>query len=158
MRWPKTANENGQRGFCLSHRMTDTHVEIDQLKEVIIGCGIEVHRTLGPGLLESVYRECLLIELRKQNLPAVCEQQVPLVYKGTPLSGVLKLDLLVDNRVVVEVKAVERYHPVHLAQLVTYLKLTGHPAGLLMNFNVTTLKAGLRRADHPDLYVKQKPS
>ncbi len=98
--------------------MTDTDAEIDQLKEVIIGCGIEVHRTLGPGLLESVYRECLLIELKKQSLCAVREQHVPLVYKGAPLKGLLKLDLLVDNRVVVEVKAVEQYHPVHLAQLV----------------------------------------
>jgi GxxExxY protein len=84
--------------------------------------------------------------------------QVSLVYKGTPLSGVLKLDLLVENSVVVEVKAVERYHPVHLAQLVTYLKLTGHPAGLLMNFNVTSLKYGLRRADHPDRYVRKTNS
>ena len=132
--------------------MADADPEIEQLKEVIIGCGIEVHRTLGPGLLESVYRECLLIELRKQHLPAVAELKVPLVYKGTPLNGVLKLDLLIHNRVVVEVKAVEQYHPVHLAQLVTYLKLTGHPAGLLMNFNVTSLRAGLRRADHPDRY------
>ena len=135
--------------------MADTDSEIDDLKEVIIGCGIEVHRTLGPGLLESVYRECLLIELKTQNLPAVCEQHVSLVYKGTPLKGQLKLDLLVENRVVVEVKAVEQYHPVHLAQLVTYLKLTGHPAALLMNFNVTSLRSGLRRADHPDRY-KQK--
>lgn len=102
-----------------------------------------------------VYRECLLIELKKQSLHALCEQSVPLVYKGTPLKGVLKLDLLVDNRVVVEVKAVEQYHPVHLAQLVTYLKLTGHPAGLLMNFNVTSLRSGLRRADHPDRYKPQ---
>jgi len=119
---------------------------------------MEVHRTLGPGLLESVYRECLLIELRKQRLHAECEQQVPLLYKGTPLSSALKLDLLVENSVVVEVKAVERYHPVHLAQLVTYLKLTGHPAGLLMNFNVTALKYGLRRAEHPDRYVNKTNS
>lgn len=113
---------------------------------------------MAPGLLESVYRECLLIELRKQRLDAECERQVSLEYKGTPLNGVLKLDLLVNNTVVVEVKAVERYHPVHLAQLVTYLKLTGHPAGLLMNFNVTSLKLGLRRADHPDRYVKRTNS
>jgi GxxExxY protein len=132
--------------------MTDADIEIEQLKEAIIGCGIEVHRTLGPGLLESVYRECLLIEIRKQGLPAVAELQVPFVYKGIPLNGVLKLDLLIDNRVVVEVKAVEQYHPVHRAQLVTYLKLTGHPAGLLMNFNVPSLRSGLRRADHPDRY------
>jgi len=135
--------------------MVDTHFRIEKLKNEIIGCGIEVHRTLGPGLLESVYRECLLIELTKHRLHAECERQVSLEYKGTPLNGFLKLDLLVENVVVVEVKAVERYHPVHLAQLVTYLKLTGHPVGLLMNFNVTALKSGLRRADHPARYVKK---
>jgi len=137
--------------------MAPTHTAIEQLKQTVIGCGIEVHRTLGPGLLESVYRECLLIELRKQNLRAECERQVPLEYRGTLLSNFLRLDLLVDDSLVVEVKAVEHYHPVHLAQLVTYLKLTGYPAGLLMNFNVTSLKLGLRRAEHPDTYVKRSP-
>lgn len=136
----------------------EKQIDLEQLKETVIGCAIEVHRTLGPGLLESVYRECLLIELKKQHLHTVSERQVSLTYKGTPIAGFLKLDLLVENCVVVEVKAVDRYHPVHLAQLVTYLKLTGYPVGLLMNFNVTALKSGLRRANHPDRYEKKSPS
>ena len=138
--------------------MAFTHAEIEQLKDTVIGCGIEVHRTLGPGLLESVYRDCLLIEVRNQSLRAERERLVPLEYKGTPLSTGLKIDVLVEECLIIEVKAVEVYHPVHLAQLVTYLKLTGHPAGLLMNFNVTSLRSGLRRADHPTRYEKKNSS
>ena len=138
--------------------MTDT--QIDQLTEQIIGCGIEVHKTLGAGLLESVYRECLLVELRAASLQVVDEQWVKLKYKGTPLVSQLRLDLLVDDCVIVELKAVERIHPVHLSQVITYLKLTDHPAGLIMNFNVTSLRSGIRRLNHPDRYVKRtnKPS
>jgi GxxExxY protein len=88
--------------------MLETDLNIEQLKETIIGCAIQVHRTLGPGLLESLYRECLLIELKKQRPHTLPEHQIPLVYKGTPISGMLKLDLVVNNAVVVEVKAVER--------------------------------------------------
>ena len=115
---------------------------------------MEVHKTLGAGLLESVYRECLVVELRAAALEVVGEQWVKLKYKGTPLVSQL-LDLLVDDCVIVELKAVERIHPVHLSQVITYLKLTDHPAGLIMNFNVASLRSGIRRLNHPDRYVKR---
>jgi len=135
--------------------MTVSPEEIEDLTEKIIGCAIEVHRILGPGLLESVYRECLIIEMRREHLRFNSEQHVPLDYKGQRIDGRLKLDLVIDGCVVVELKAVEHLHPIHLAQVITYLKLTGCPAGLLMNFNSTTLRAGLRRLYHPDRYVKK---
>ena len=131
--------------------------EVDQLTEKIIGCAIEVHRMLGPGLLESVYRECLIIELTQQGLRVDTELSLRLDYKGQRIGGGLRLDLLVNACVVVELKAVECLHPIHAAQVITYLKLSGYPAGLLMNFNSMTLKAGLKRLDHPDRYVKKKP-
>ena len=135
--------------------MTTTPAEVEALTGKIIGCAIEVHRILGPGLLESVYRECMIIELRRAHLHVNSERHVPIDYKGHRIGGALKLDLLVNGCIVVELKAVERLHPIHLAQVITYLKLTGYPAGLLMNFNATTLKAGLRRLDHPDRHVKK---
>jgi GxxExxY protein len=135
--------------------MTRSREEVEALTEKVIGCAIEVHRTLGPGLLESVYRECLIIEMREERLCVEDERSVPLDYKGHRVNGTLKLDLLVESCIVVELTAVERLHPVHLAQVITYLKLTGCPAGLLMNFNSTTLRAGLKRLDHPDRYVKK---
>jgi GxxExxY protein len=135
--------------------MDRTPLEIEALTEKVIGSAIEVHRTLGPGLLESVYRECLVIELTARQLNVERERRVPIEYKSHPISGELKLDLLADDCVVVELKSVERLHPVHVAQLITYLKLTGSPAGLLMNFNLTTLRAGLRRVDHPNRYAKK---
>jgi GxxExxY protein len=129
---------------------------INALTERVIGCAIEVHRTLGPGLLESIYRECLAMELAMNQLSFERERHVPIDYKGQRVRGALKLDLLVEDCLVVELKTVEALHPVHLAQVMTYLKLTGHPAGLLMNFNVTSLRAGLRRLDHPDRYIKKQ--
>jgi GxxExxY protein len=138
--------------------MVTTTEEIEALTEKIIGCAIEVHRILGPGLLESVYRECMMIEMRRKGLRFDCEQHIPLAYKGQRIGGALKLDLLVEGSIVVELKAVERFHPVHSAQVITYLKLTGCPAGLLMNFNSTTLRAGLKPLDHPDRYVKKTRS
>ena len=135
--------------------MIPTSEEIEELTEKIIGCAIEVHRILGPGLLESVYRECMMIELKLEGLRFENERNIALDYKGQRIKGALKVDLLVEGWIVVELKAVERLHSVHLAQVITYLKLTGCPAGLLMNFNSATLKAGLRRLDHPDRYVKK---
>ena len=125
--------------------------DLEALKERVIGCAISVHKFLGPGLLESIYRDCLTIELREAGMTVERERRVSLQYRGYPVGAPLKIDLLVDNRLVVEVKAVERFHPVHLAQVISYLKLTGLPAGLLMNFNLTSLRAGLRTAFHPDL-------
>jgi GxxExxY protein len=129
--------------------------DLDSLTEKIIGCGIEVHRVLGPGLLESIYRDSLAIEIGRATLRVERDRRVALTYKGERIGGDLKLDLMVEGRLIVEVKAVERIHPVHLAQVITYLKLTGCPVGLLMNFNTTSLRAGLKRLVHPDLYVKK---
>jgi GxxExxY protein len=132
--------------------------DFEPLTNRVIACAIEVHKTLGPGLLESVYQECMEVELKSANLEFTSDQQVPLEYKGRRLRGELRLDLLVGGCVVVELKAVEQIHPVYLAQVITYLKLTGCPAGLLLNFNNTSLKNGLRRLDHPDLYKnKEQP-
>ena len=128
---------------------------VDSLTERIIGCAIEVHRELGPGLLESIYRNSLEIELSEQGLKVDKNRPIDLVYRGREIGPPLILDLQVENRIVVEVKAVERLHPVHLAQVMTYLKLTGCDAGLLLNFNVTALRAGVRRLKHPDLYSKR---
>jgi len=130
--------------------------EIEPLTQKVIGCAIEVHRLLGPGLLESVYEECMTIELRREGLKVESQRQVPIEFRGQRVKRRLTLDLLVEGCIVVEIKAVKRLHPVHLAQVVTYLKLTGFPAGLLMNFNATTLKAGLKRLDHPDRYLRRK--
>ncbi len=135
--------------------MGRTETDVEPLTERIIGCAIEVHRNLGPGLLESVYRECMVIELKGSHLSVESERHVPVLYKGRRISSGLKLDLLVEGCVVVELKAVDAIHPIHLAQVITYLKLTGCPAGLLMNFNSITLRAGLRRLHHPDKYVKK---
>ena len=130
---------------------------LDDLVGRIIGCAIQVHRSLGPGLLESVYRECLTIELTKQGHSAVSERTIKVFYESQQIATKLRIDLLVDGVVVVEIKAVERFHPVHLAQVITYLKLSGCPAGLLLNFNTTALRqGGIRRVSHPDIYVKSR--
>jgi GxxExxY protein len=126
--------------------------DFEPLTKKIIACAIEVHRTLGPGLLESVYQDCMVIELESASLQVETDRRVPIEYKGQSIRSELKLDLLVEGCVVVELKAVEQLHPVYLAQVITYLKLTGCPAGLLMNFNNVSLRSGLRRLDHPDLY------
>jgi GxxExxY protein len=111
----------------------------------IIGCAIEVHRKLGPGLLESVYEECLAVELGLRGLRYERQRTVPLQYKGHRLRADLKLDLIVDDRVIVELKVVEKLLPIHEAQILTYLRLTEKPFGLLLNFNVPLLKDGIRR-------------
>ena len=136
--------------------MAHEHGNLERLTEKIIGCAIEVHRTLGPGLLESLYQECLVIELAEQRLNFEADRCVNLEYKGRRIRHTLRLDLLVEGVVVVELKSVERLHPVHSAQVITYLKLTGCPAGLLMNFNETSLRAGLKRLDHPDKYTRRE--
>ena len=126
--------------------------DVELISNRVIGSAIEVHRTLGPGLLESVYRECLLVELSEASLRAESEGAIPITYKGHRVRTNLKLDVLVEDCIVVELKAIEQIHPVHLARVITYLKLSGCPNGLIMNFNVTSLRAGLRRLDHPDRY------
>ena len=130
---------------------------LNALTSLIIACAIAVHRALGrPGLLESTYRECLLIELRLAGLKVIREQQVPIVYRGQRIPSSLRLDLVVEDTVVLELKAVDKVHPVYLAQLLTSLKLTDRPAGLLLNFNMTSLRQGLHRVDHPQVRAQRK--
>jgi GxxExxY protein len=131
-------------------------MSIDDLTELVIGYAIAVHTALGPGLLESIYRDCVVIELVANDLLVEVERRVPVIYREQRVRDDLRLDLLIDGRLVVEVKAVERLHPIHQAQLVTYLKLSGFPAGLLINFNAMSVRAGLRRCDHPDIYAAKK--
>ena len=129
---------------------------IDELTERVIGCAIAVHRELGPGLLESIYRDCLVLELRANGMAAEVEQRVPVFYRGVQLRDDLRVDIPVDGRLLVEVKCADRPHPVYTAQLLTYVKLTGYPAGLLLNFHQTTLRAGIKRVDHPDEYARKR--
>jgi GxxExxY protein len=130
-------------------------IPIDELTELVIGCAIAVHKALGPGLLESICRDCLVTELTMRGIPVSVEHRVSVAYRGQRVRDHLKIDILVDGRLVVEVKSVDRLHPVHQAQVITYLKLTGCPAGLILNFNATTLRAGLKRLDHPDVYAQK---
>jgi GxxExxY protein len=116
----------------------------DPVVDVIIGAAIEVHKLLGPGLLESTYRACLQYELFHRELQSVREAPVPVVYKGNRIDCGYRIDLLVDGDVIVEVKSVESLLPIHTAQVMTYLRLTGARRALLMNFNGITLKEGLR--------------
>jgi len=117
----------------------------NSLSERVIGAAIEVHRKIGPGLLESAYRECLTREFLIRNIPFQREVPVPVVYKDTHLECGYRIDFLIGRRLVLEIKSVEAIAPVHEAQLLTYLSLGGWPLGLLMNFNVKVLKDGIRR-------------
>ena len=118
--------------------------EITALNEKIIGCAIEVHRNLGPGLLESAYERAMCVELEIARIPFACEVPIPVEYKGRMI-GEYRLDLLVDDTVVVEIKSVERFDPIFEAQVLTYLRITGKRVGLLINFNSRLLKDGVRR-------------
>lgn len=119
--------------------------DINKLTEAVIGSAIEVHKVLGPGLLESAYSECLAHELRQRNIPFVKEVPLPVHYKGINLDCGYRMDLVVDKRLVLEIKTVEIILPVHKAQLLTYLKLSGIKVGLLINFNTPLLKNGIVR-------------
>jgi len=116
-----------------------------EFTHAIIGAAIEVHRALGPGLLESAYEECLAQELTLQGIPFERQKPLPVVYKGVKLECGYRVDLFIDGRVVVELKAVEALAPIHDAILLTYLRLSGCKIGLLMNFHCTVLKDGIRR-------------
>ncbi len=120
--------------------MTET-----EISEKIIGCAIEVHKVLGPGLLESVYQECLFYELQKADLNVEKQKPLPLVYKEVKLDVGYRIDLVVEGKVIIEVKSVEALNEIHIAQVLTYLKLSGCKLGLLMNFNVLSVADGIKR-------------
>ena len=111
----------------------------------IIGCAYEVHKILGPGLLESTYETCLCYELEKQGLKFEKQKELMINYKGTTLNNGYRIDILVEDSIVLELKSVENLLPIHTAQILTYLKLSEHNLGLLINFNVTNLQNGIHR-------------
>ncbi len=117
----------------------------NELSEKIIGAAIKVHKNLGPGLLESAYEECLYYELEKLQLKIEKQKPMPLIYENVKLDIGYRIDILVEDKVVIEVKSVEPLNDVHLAQILTYLKLSNSKLGLLINFNVSLLKNGIRR-------------
>ncbi|PIP78538.1 MAG: GxxExxY protein [Ignavibacteria bacterium CG22_combo_CG10-13_8_21_14_all_37_15] len=117
----------------------------NELSNIIIGCAIEVHKHLGPGLLESAYQECLFYELTTKGLTVIKEKPMPIIYKDVKLDHGYRIDLLVNNKVVIEIKTVEAFTDVHTAQVLTYLKLGNYKLGLLLNFYVSTLKTGIKR-------------
>ena len=117
----------------------------NEISEIIIGCAIKVHKALGPGLLESAYEECTAYEVSKSGLYFEKQKPLPLIYEEVKLECGYRLDLMVEKKVVVEIKAVEALNDIHLAQVLTYLKVSGCKLGLLINFNVLRLKDGLRR-------------
>lgn len=116
--------------------------DVDKITAKIIGAAIEVHKNLGPGLLESAYQTCLAHEMQLQGINFKREEPIPLVYKGVQMETAYRLDFLVENKVIVELKTFQRFEDIHQAQLLSYLKLSGLKLGLLLNFNVTRLKAG----------------
>ena len=122
---------------------------LNKLTGLILAAAIEVHRILGPGLLESIYVECLEQELRARGSRFVRQVTVPITYKGIQLRGFYRVDLIVEDRVVVEVKSVEILAPVYKAQVLTYMRITGKTAGLLINFNVPRLMDGVKRLINP---------
>jgi GxxExxY protein len=126
-------------------QQTEKRIENDTLTERIIGAAIQVHRELGPGLLESAYEACLCHELSLNNLKVERQKAIPISYKGIRLDAGYRLDMVVEDQVIVEIKAVSELLPVHEAQLLSYLKQVGGGRGLLINFNVKLLKHGLRR-------------
>ncbi|WP_299246635.1 GxxExxY protein [uncultured Aquimarina sp.] len=117
----------------------------DEISKIIIGCAIEVHRNLGPGLLESAYQECLCYELKKKGLKLHKEKPLPVIYKDIKLDQGYRINILVENKVVIELKTVEHFTDVHSAQVLTYLKLGEYKLGLLINFHVSLLKNGIKR-------------
>ncbi len=117
----------------------------EDITKVIIGCAIDVHKELGPGLLESAYEECLSYELQKVGLKVEKQKAIPVVYKEIKLDCGYRADLIVEDKIVIELKTVDEFNPVHEAQILTYLKFADKKLGLLINFNVLRLKDGIKR-------------
>lgn len=121
------------------------NVKFDELSNKFIGLAIEVHRELGPGLLESTYKHCLAYELSHAKINFKAEAELPVKYKNLQISCGYRIDLLIDNQLIVELKSVDKIHPIHEAQILTYMKLSKIKIGLLVNFNENTLKNGIKR-------------
>lgn len=123
----------------------------NEIANKVIGCAIEVHRALGPGLLESAYQECLLYTLERSGMKVQKEKPMPLIFEEVKLECGYRIDILVENKVVIEIKSVETLNDVHLAQTLTYMKLGNYKLGLLINFNVSLLKNGIKRVINGNL-------
>lgn len=123
----------------------------NELSKIVFECALKIHKALGPGLLESAYEECLFYELKKQGLRVEKQKPLPLIYEDVKLEIGYRVDILVENKLVVEVKSVEALNDVHLAQVLTYLKLSDCKLGLLINFNVTLIKNGIKRVINGNL-------
>ncbi len=119
--------------------------ELEEITSIVVDCIFKVHKALGPGLLESAYETCLLYEIKKRDLKAVKQKELPLIYEGVKLDAGYRIDILVEDKLIVEIKASESLTDVHLAQVITYLKLSKNKLGLLVNFNVTLIKNGIKR-------------
>lgn len=119
--------------------------DIEELGQQVIGAAIEVHKELGPGLLESCYEKCLVQELRGLNISVEAQKTIPLFYKGTKIEEALRVDLLIEQQIILELKSVDKLNEIHMAQILTYLKLTKLNLGYLINFNVLLLKHGIKR-------------
>lgn len=117
----------------------------NELSKIVFDCALKVHQKLGPGLLESAYEECLFYELNKTDLDVQKQKALPLIYEEIKLDVGYRLDIIIENKLIVEIKSVEALNDVHFAQLLTYLKLTDCKLGLLINFNVTLIKNGIKR-------------
>jgi GxxExxY protein len=120
-------------------------MEFDCLSRQIIGCAIEVHKLLGPGLLESAYEECLVYELNRLGIQVARQRPVPVVYKEIKLDCGYRLDLIIEGEIIIEIKSIDGLAPIHEAQILTYMKFSKIRTGLLINFNVTSLKQGIKR-------------
>jgi GxxExxY protein len=126
-------------------RHDDLPQEVNQITGKVIECCYQVHRHLGPGLLENIYELCLIEELKNAQIQYQRQVDIPIIYRGKTIYTALRLDLLIEKHVVVELKAVEKLLPIHQAQLITYLKLAKYPVGLLVNFNVNMIQQGVKR-------------
>ena len=120
-------------------------MEIDKLTEKIIKCAMDVHSALGPGLLENAYKECLFYKLCKEGFYVEKEKPLPLIFEDVKLDCGYRIDLLIENSVVIEIKSVKKIEDIHMAQILTYMKLGKYKTGLLLNFNVSSLKDGIKR-------------
>ena len=143
-RYPAKQKLSALRGIKATMKHFD-HTDINQLTGEVINAAIEVHKTLGPGLLESIYEECLCHEVGLKKIPYERQKELPIEYKGIKLNANFRLDVLVNKQLILEIKSCDTLLPIHEAQLLTYLKLTGIKLGLLINFNVPMLKDGIKR-------------
>ena len=129
----------------MNHNKDEEGKTFEVLSHQVIGCAIEVHRVLGPGLLESSYQRCLSRELELNGIEHFCEEPLPIEYKGVRLECGYRVDILIKNAMILELKSVRQIDPIHEAQILTYMKLSGIPTGLIFNFNVSRLKEGMKR-------------